>query len=186
MTSMDVEATPLNFPSTFCCNCGDTNCRSENQDTRLSGWFSSSSANTTFQLSIPVCAACIRSTRRRPPNLVSQFLTWLLVAVLVSGALFWLASSFVLPLWFSDYLLGFAGGITLILRLLFDRLRRPRPMQTSFHQPVRVRRAEVRFAGDRGQLTALKLGFTNHEYLNVFTTANRDAIQSGWLAAVKA
>jgi hypothetical protein len=32
----------------------------------------------------------------------------------------------------------------------------------------------------------MKLAFTNHEYLNVFTTANRDAINAKKLAAVKA
>jgi hypothetical protein len=186
MTPLGVEAGPLNFPTTFCCNCGDSNCMSEIQDTRITSSFFVTGADITFQLAIPVCSACTKSTRRRPPGLVAQFLTWTLIACLVFVALMALGRSVVLPAWAAEHLIAISFGIALLLRLLFDRMRRPRPPQTSFHQPVRVKQARLRFNGEGGQLALLKLGFTHPEYLNVFTTANRAAIDAGWLTAVKA
>jgi hypothetical protein len=73
-----------------------------------------------------------------------------------------------------------------VLVVLFYRLRRPKPPQTSFYQPVRIKEASVQFGGEHGQVAFMKLAFTNHEYLNVFATANRDAINAKVLAAVKA
>lgn len=186
MTAHAVETAPLNFPGSFCCNCGAIDCRSEIQDTRVTSSLLIARADTTFQLSIPVCVSCVKSTRRRPSGLVPQFLVWTLIAAVIFGALLLLSGSVGLPLWATEHLLAIAGGCALLLRLLFDRLRRPRPPQTSFYQPVRIRKVSLRFAADRGQLAFLKLGFTNHEYLQVFTSANRESIDAGWLAAVKA
>ena len=72
---------------------------------------------------------------------------------------------------------------------MFYRLRRAKPPQTSFYQPVRIKEANVQFAdimSGPGHVVFMKLAFTNPDYLNVFTHANREAIQAGHLAVVRA
>lgn len=179
-----------NFPATFCCNCGDINCSLEIQDTRVTRYYGIGGVETTFQLAIPICAACRKTTRRRPSGWFSRLLVWALVSFLSCGALLALGHYFTLPLWVAEHLFAFAAGLALVLVVLFYRLRRPTPPQTSFYQPVRIRDARLRFdhaAGDgAGHIAFMKLAFTNHEYLNVFATANRDAIAAKTLAVVKA
>jgi hypothetical protein len=184
--TVEIPTPALNFPPAFCCNCGDTNCSHENQDTRITHNFFMAGKETTFTLSIPVCTACSRSTRRRPHSVSARLLIWLLTAGVLFGGLFALSRSVTLPLWIADHLLAISAGLALVFVVLFYRLRRPKPPQTSFYQPVRIKKASVRFGGENGQVAFMKLGFTNPEYLNVFTTANRDAINAKLLAAVKA
>jgi hypothetical protein len=54
---------------------------------------------------------------------------------------------------------------------------------------VRIKVANVHFAGimsGPGQVVFMKLAFTNPDYLNVFSDANRDAIEAGHLSVVRA
>jgi hypothetical protein len=71
---MQVESPQLVFPKAFCCNCGDMNCMSEIQDTRVTRYFGLGGTETTFRLAVPVCERCRRSTRRRPQGFFAQFL----------------------------------------------------------------------------------------------------------------
>lgn len=182
----DTQSPLLNFPATFCCNCGDTNCMTEIQDTRVTRYFGLAGVETTFQLAIPVCAGCLKSTRRRPSGWFPRLLVWAIVTGVVFGAWIALDQKVTLPIWAQEHLFGISAAIALVLVVLFYRLRRPKPPQTSYYQPVRIKDASVRFGDSSGQVAYMKLAFTNHEYLNVFTTANRDAIQSKVIAAVKA
>ena len=187
MTTLMMNATsPLSFPATFCCNCGDTNCMTEMQDTRLTRFFGLGGVETTFQLPIPVCAACLKTTRRRPSGWFSRLLVWAVAACVVFFALIILGENVTLPVWAAEHLFAIAAVMSLVLVTLFYRMRRPRPPQTSYYQPVRIKEASIQFGDASGQLSFMKLAFTNHEYLNVFTTANRTAIQAKTLAAVKA
>lgn len=183
---MRAESPPLNFPATFCCNCGDTDCMTEIQDTRVTRHFGFGGIETTFQLAIPICANCRKSTRRRPAGWFSRLLAWVLTSCVVFGALLILGENVSLPLWMIDHLFAVAALVGLLLVTLFYRLRRPRPPQTSYYQPVRIKRATLHFDDDAGRVAFMKLAFTNPDYLNVFTTANREAIQARTLAAVKA
>lgn len=176
----------MNFPTTFCCNCGDTNCMTEIQDTRVTRYYGVGGVETTFQLPIPVCVACLKSTRRRPSGWFSRLLVWAVTSCVVFGGSIALAMNVTLPAWARDHLFAISAGLALVLVVLFYRMRRPQPPQTSFYQPVRIKEASVRFGDDGGQIGYMKLAFTNHDYLNVFTTANRDAIEARSLAAVKA
>jgi hypothetical protein len=184
--TVEIATPQLNFPTAFCCNCGDINCTPEKQETRITRFFLMAGTQTTFTLSIPVCANCYKSTRRRPHSVSARLLIWVLTAGAVFGAMAALGQSVALPVWISENLPVISAVLALVFVVLFYRLRRPKPPQTSFYQPVRIKDASVRFGGDNGQVAYLKLGFTNHEYLNVFATANRDAINAKSLAAVKA
>jgi hypothetical protein len=183
---MEIANPPLNFPPAFCCNCGDINCTPELQDTRVTRHFFMAGAETTFLLSVPICAACRKTLRRRPQGLLSRLLVWVVSTGVVFGGMLLLGRNVTLPLWMTENLFIISAVLALLLVVLFYRLRRPKPPQTSFYQPVRIKEANLQFGGEHGQVAFMKLAFTNHEYLNVFATANRDAINAKLLAAVKA
>lgn len=187
---MEQEAKPaLNFPATCCCNCGATGCESQVQDTRVSRYFGIGRSGTTFHLQVPICAACRRTTRRRPPS----FFGMLLVVGLTVGGCFLtmllLASAVTLPVWIGIHMWSISSVLGLVLTLVFYRLRRARPPKTTFYQPVRIKIARVHFADlmhGAGNVAFMKLAFTNQEYLDIFREANRDAITAGRLAVVRA
>ncbi len=186
---MQLDSPKLGFPLAFCCNCGDTNCMAEIQDTRVTRYFGFGGTETHFQLPLPVCAACRRSTRRRPQGFFAQLLILALAVCVFFLALLMIASMVILPEWLGAHLFGIGVGLGVSLLLLLLKLRRPKPPKTSFYQPVRIKAVNVRVTDvmeGYGHVAYMKLAFTNREYLNVFVNANRDAIAAGHIAAVKA
>lgn len=183
---VQANAPQLNFPATFCCNCGDINCTPEIQDTRVTRGVGFGGVTSTFQLSIPICEACRKTTRRRPSGFLQKLLVFAAVAVAIFGALIFAAKTATLPLWIAQNLLVIGGVVALVLVVLFYRLRRARPPQTSYYQPVRIKDVRLMFSEGAGRIAFMKLAFTNSDYLNVFSAANREAIQAKILAAVKA
>jgi hypothetical protein len=181
-----VDTPPLNFPVTFCANCGDTDCVAEIQDTRVTRYFGSGGVETTFKLPVPICAACRRTTRRRPSGAVLRVLVWAATTAVLIAALFVVGRISSLPMWASENLLGIAALLALLSLVLFYRFRRPRAPQTSYYQPVRIRQARVEFSEGAGRLVFMKIAFTSSDYLNVFSSANREAIEAGVLTVVKA
>ncbi|HEX6397280.1 MAG TPA: hypothetical protein VFZ95_07645, partial [Steroidobacteraceae bacterium] len=183
--TIEVQSPALMFPTGFCCNCGDTNCMNELQDTRVTRNFGFGGTQTTFQLSVPVCAACRKTTRRRPVRFFGRLLVlagligaWFLALVLLGSYITW-------PLWIADHRVVISAVLGLVVTLVFYRMRRAKPPKTSFYQPVRIKEANVHFAGimsGPGQVVFMKLAFTNPDYLNVFSNANREAIQAGLLS----
>ena len=186
---MQLDSPKLGFPAAFCCNCGDRNCIAEIQDTRVTRYFGFGGTETRFQLPVPVCAGCRRSTRRRPQGFFSQLLILALAVSVFFLALLMFASTVILPEWLGTHLFGISVGLGVLLMLLLLKLRRPKPPRTSFYQPVRIKEVNVRVTDvmeGYGHVAYMKLAFTNPEYLNVFVNANRDAIEAGHIAAVKA
>jgi hypothetical protein len=185
---MEVESPQLGFPATFCCNCGATDCQNEIQDTRVTRFFGIGRTDTTFKLSVPVCAGCRRTTKRRPAGFFSRLAVLLLVIAVLFGISLTLVTTVALPLWI-DYMTAGSVLLGIVLTIIFYRLRRPKPPQTSFYQPVRIKEARLQFAGlmaGAGQVAYMKLAFTNPDYLNVFTNANQEAIKARHIAVVKA
>jgi hypothetical protein len=186
---MEIQSPALIFPASFCCNCGDTHCVNELQDTRVTRYFGFGGTETTFQLPLPVCAGCRRSTRRRPAGLFARLLVLAVSIAILFLLLILAARSMQPPLWIGDHLFMISAIAGAILTVVFYRLRRPKPPCTSFYQPVRIKDANVHFSGvmsGPGQVVFMKLAFTNPDYLNVFRNANRDAIDAGRLAVVRA
>jgi len=186
---MDVQNPALVFPANFCCNCGDTNCTNEVQDTRVFRHFSIGGTVTTFHLPIPVCASCRRTTRRRPAGFLWRLLVLSLVIATLFATLLILSSHVQLPLWINLHSFAISVVLGLVITTFFYRMRRPTLPRTSFYQPVRIKNADVQITGlmnGPGQVAYMKLAFTNADYLALFVEANRDAIQAGRLAAVRA
>jgi len=186
---MDVQSPPLTFPTGFCCNCGDTNCASEIQETRFTRYFGFFGSETTFHLPLPICAACRKTTRRRPAGFFSMLAVLAITASAWCLALLALGRSVELPAWMRDNLFAISALLGAIVTLVFYRLRRPKPPKTSFYQPVRIKKADVRISGvmdGPGQVAFMKIAFTNPDYLNLFMNANRDAIKAGHLMVSQA
>jgi hypothetical protein len=186
---MQLDSPKLGFPATFCCNCGATNCMTEIQDSRVVRYFGIGGTETRFQLPVPVCARCRRSTRRRPMGFFAQLLVLGLAVAVFFLAFAMIASMVSLPLWLGDHLFGISVGFAAVLVFFVFRLRRPKPPMTSFYQPVRIREVRVQVTDvmqGYGHVAFMKLAFTNPDYLLAFVNANRDAIVAGHLAAVKA
>ena len=68
---MDAPTPELSFPTSFCCNCGNLDCEPVVQDTRVTRFFGIRGTESTFHLKLPVCAACRKTLRRRPPGFFS-------------------------------------------------------------------------------------------------------------------
>jgi hypothetical protein len=186
---MEVQSPALIFPTGFCCNCGDTDCVSEVQDTRVTRFFGIGGSETTFKLPVPVCTACRKSTRRRPARFFGRLLVFAMLVCAWYLALLLSGSYITWPLWIADHQFVIGAVLGLVTAIVFYRLRSARPPQTSFYQPVRIKVANVHFAGimsGPGQVVFMKLAFTNPDYLNVFSDANRDAIEAGHLSVVRA
>ena len=185
---MEVENPQLGFPASFCCNCGATDCESEIQETRITRFFGIGRTDTIFKLSVPVCAGCRRTTKRRPAGFFSRLSVLLLVTAILFGVSLTLVTTVALPLWIG-YMSAGSVLLGLILTFVFYRFRRPTPPQTSFYQPVRIKEARLQFTGlmaGAGHVGYMKLAFTNPDYLNVFVDANQEAIRSKHVSVVKA
>jgi hypothetical protein len=186
---MDPQVPELAFPPSFCCNCGEKNCQSEVQDTRVTRFFGIRGTESTFHLTLPVCVACRKTLRRRPPGFFSMLFVFAVgtgVALLLG---YLLSRSMQYPEWMVAHRVAIGTVLGAIAAIVFYRLRSARPPRTSFYQPVRVKQARVQFGGvmgGPGHVAFLKLAFTNPDYLHVFASANRDAITAKHLAVVKA
>ena len=185
---MEVQSPSLTFPSVFCCNCGAADCQSEIQDTRVSPYFGIRRSGTIFHLSIPICASCRRTMRRRPAGFFGKLLVLAGVVVGLFVGLLLLDLAVRLPVWIAVHLYSISVVFGVIITVLFYYLRRAKPPRTSFYQPVRIRKADVRISSvmsGAGQVLFMKLAFTNPDYLQAFADANRDAIKAGHVSAVQ-
>lgn len=179
----------MSFPTAFCCNCGAVDCQNEVQDARVTRYFGLGRAETTFHLPVPICARCRRSLRRPPPGFFARLLLLVTCLAVASLLLLLLNYSLFYSEWLLRHLLVFATVLAVVAFVLLTRLRRPKAPQTSFYQPVRVKVATVAVShveGAASGVSFMKLAFTNPDYLNVFHNANRDAIEAGSIAIVKA
>src|SRR4051812_294414 len=98
----EVSSPSLIFPTAFCCNCGDTHCAAEMQDTRVTRFFAIYGTGATFHLSVPVCVQCRKSLRRRPAVFFSRVLVLVLMLCGFLGLLLAWRSFGSMPAWFVE------------------------------------------------------------------------------------
>ncbi len=186
---MDAPTPNLSFPTSFCCNCGDLTCQGVVQDTRVTRFFGIRGTESTFHLTLPVCAGCRKTLRRRPPGFFSILFVLVLGVAMPWLLLYLLANPAPQPpSWIDAHRLWISVVLGVIALFTFYRLRRAKPPRTSFYQPVRIKQAKVQFGGvmgGPGHVAFLKLGFTNPDYLNSFINANGDAIKAGHVSVVR-
>jgi hypothetical protein len=186
---MEAAAARFEFPQPFCCNCGATECAQVLQDTRVTRYFGIGGVETAFQLAIPICAACRKTTRRRPPTLFRRLLMFSLVLAVLFLAWLALASLVLLPAWLADQLFVVSVACAALVCIVFWRLRQPRPPQTSYFQPVRIVAVNVEVTDvmtGSGRVAHIAFSFTNPAYFETFRAANQEAIAAKFLTVRKA
>ena len=63
---MQVESPQLGFPNTFCCNCGTTDCKTEDQDTRVTRFFSIGRTERNAHVTAHVAEVASKHRKFRP------------------------------------------------------------------------------------------------------------------------
>jgi hypothetical protein len=187
--SVELAGPRFDFPKDFCCNCGDPNCVVELQDTRVTKYVGVGGVETTFELPIPVCAPCRKSTKRRPTSWFRRLLVLALATAVVFLALVLLASSLALPVFLGEHLFTTSVVVAVIFCAVLWRLRQPIKPQTSYYQPVRIKSVNVQVTdvmAGAGQVARIEFRFTNPAYLELFKQANQAAIAAKYLIARKA
>jgi hypothetical protein len=173
------------FPQSRCCNCGTTSgISTQTQDTKVTRYFMLAGTELTFSLPLPVCSGCSKSLVRRVPTLFHKFLVLAAftaaVFLLLIVALSQISSA--VPV-LTDHLFISSLGISLVLVFLLYWLRRPTGQQTSYYQPVRIRKLDREFVS--GAVKKIGFAFTNPLYLKDFSQANTQALQAGRVSATK-
>lgn len=170
------------FPKELCCNCGTRDVITVlNQDTRLTRYLLFGGWEIVMDLPLPFCEKCAPSSKRRPPTVLSWLviygLGWVgaLFAILVVGM--FTQNSFVLD---NGFALAAAAG--LLPPLVCYGRRRAASNQSSYYQPVRLRRLRRELLS--GKLTGIRVAFTSQQYRREFESANAELIRAKLLEAV--
>lgn len=165
------------FPKELCCNCGTREgIEVVMQDTRLTKFFFGGGTEVIFTLPLPFCKRCKASSRRRP----TTFIRWVLVF-----SLFWVFIVFAFTLigigtqavWFMEHSMLMALFLAIIAVIVLISIRRPRPGQTSYSQPLRITKLKRKFVS--GEVTGITFWFSNSHYATEFNSLNGPVIASG-------
>jgi hypothetical protein len=176
----------MEFPLECCANCGSRgSVRVVDTEVRRTLFLLGGGSETTLRLPVPYCPTCEVTAARTPNGPLAKLLLSLLLSMALMLVLSIAAATtgralipvedpgtFYLTLLVVSVGLVFAGY----------RLRRPRGTQTSWYQPVRLRKLRQRFVD--GTITGIVIGFTCPAYLRCFAAANAEGIARGTVSAV--
>lgn len=161
------------IPADLCCNCGSTTgLAAVPTKLRKTRYMVLAGTEITVTMNFPYCPDCVRSAKRSPVGVASKLLMAVLLFVVA------------LTVWaFSTASITQAVPIGMVLPLLavlsfgivfgIYSLRKPKGSQTSYYQPVRLKKVRQKFTGG---ITGYVLAFTNTAYERAFVAANQEAI----------
>ena len=163
------------FPKAPCCNCGTpSELQVIEQDTRQTKYFLGGGTEITFGLPLPYCLTCAPSAKRRPRNIFHRVLIFLVAfGVAFLGLIVIGDVIFSIPA-LSNYIAVIALGIAFLVIGVLVVTSRPKGRQTSYYQPVRIRKLKREFVS--GTVTGIRFAFTNREYARAFVRENQAAI----------
>lgn len=161
----------FSFPVSNCCNCGTRKgVAVVRQDTRRTSYFGLGGTEITFELPIPLCPGCVPSAKRRPKNLLHRALVFCVAfGVAVLGLMGVDELLYSIPA-LSRYLLQLSLLIALTVFGLMLLWSQPRGRQTSYYQPVRIRKLRREFVS--GKVTGIRFFFSNRNYAELFARRN--------------
>jgi hypothetical protein len=170
-------------PIDSCCNCGSTtDVRVAETDLRHMPMMGLAGAEISVALPFPYCPGCVKTARRRRPGLLGILAVSALLATVL--AMCWLFFSPPLSEETTSFIVAPAiGALSLGMVLMFYLLRKPAGQQSSYYQPVKLKKTGHKWPAD---ITGLELGFTNHQYAGQFSAANQRAIASRQLKVSRA
>ncbi len=163
----------FNIPTELCCNCGSTTGLSP-VPTKLkkTRYMVLAGTEITVTMNFPYCPDCVKTAGRSPVGVVSKMLMAALLFLIALTV--WSFSSpsitqavpmgMVLPA-LTVLSLGVVFGIYSLLK--------PKGNQTSYYQPVRLKKVRQKFTGG---ITGYVLAFTNNAYERKFVSVNQEAI----------
>lgn len=168
----------LRLPQFFCCNCGSA--QEIRPITTMIRYRVLGRPEVTIRPQLPYCRGCTKSSKREPVGLVKKA---------VVAALFALALALIvsivplphLPRLVSEHIFYVAAAVALAVVFAFYALQKPRDNQTSYHQPLRLKRARQERSG---RIVNLTLAFTNEKYAEMFIAANKEVISIGAVAVL--
>jgi hypothetical protein len=168
----------LNVPREICCNCG----RSDGLSiltTRLTviRYMVLGGTQLTIPLELPYCHGCSKSAKRKPVGIIKKLLVSAVSAFLFV-IFFILHPDLRLPAAIRDNLFSVCALVALVSVFGVYSLQKPRAEQSSYYQPVRLRKLKQKFSG---RITGYQLAFTNEVYAQRFIAANPEAIATGML-----
>ncbi len=152
----------INFPRDICCNCGTCEGLSSLRTPMHDG----------IAPELPYCRECEESAARKPSGIMAKLLYSTLLAILISvGGLATLPASVTLHM--GENILVYSMALAAGMVFWYSGSRRHTARQTSYYQPVRLKKVRQRF--NRKNVRYV-FTFTNAEYEAMFADANRPAI----------
>lgn len=160
----------IEIPSTICCNCARPDgIASVASELKLTRYFAMAGTEYTFTWDLPYCSDCASTASRTPVNRLH-----IALMIGVSTAVLFLGATIGQMALETNLLGGYDFWIALGLAAMgvsgFYASRRPAGAQTSYYQPIRIRKLRQKFIS--GEVTGIVLGFTNALYLRRFRDAN--------------
>ncbi len=152
----------INFPRDICCNCGTGDGLSSLR----------TPLNDGIAPELPYCGECEESAARKPSGIMAKLLYSALLAIPISiGGLAVLPASVTLHM--GENILVYSMALAAGMVFWYSGSRRHTARQTSYYQPVRLKKVRRKF---RGQTGGYVFAFTNPAYEAMFAEANRAAI----------
>lgn len=167
----------LGIPADKCCNCG-TMQQVVPMTTKLkhTRYLLLAGTELTFTLDLPFCKRCAGTRNRYRQSLMSKALVFALAFAVLFLAGTFLPTDLALlqhvPLTWAAVIAAAAFTIA------FYALRRAKPPQTSFYQPVGLAGLDQKFSGE---ITAIRLRCSNAAFARALKTANPELVNSGAL-----
>jgi len=170
----------INIPSGLCCNCGATHDLKE-IDTKLilTRYIFLCGTEYTLKSDLPYCDQCAVTANRIAPSFMHKLLVFLLWfgLIIVGLVMYEIATGTILHIWnvkVFTIALSLSGGGT----YFYYFRRKPQLGQTSFYQPVRLKKLKQKFSGE---VTGLTLGIMNQDFANKFFEVNQEAVENNVL-----
>ena len=164
----------IRIPAEFCCNCASTDrVGTVDSELKLTRFLGLGGSEYTFRWRLPYCPACEATAARTPVNRLHIGLA------IAAGTMALFLAATVVQLALDRNLLGgndfwVALALSSLLVGGFYASRRPRDGQTSYYQPIRIRKLRQKFAS--GEVTGMVLGFTNSSYMRRFQELNAESL----------
>ena len=171
------------FPMDLCCNCGrQEELQIIDSDTRLTRYMFAGGSELTFHLPLPYCSDCTASARRRPQGVVAKILMALMIfgILAVIGVVIAMSADMSLS---PGSILAMSGVVAGAFLALLIYKQRPHGAQTSYYQPVRIKRIKQTFV--TGEVQRMVFGFTNPSYETQFRLTNDTALSQNYLGIAK-
>lgn len=172
---------PFEAPLSMCCNCGsERNLILVDTPLKKTRFLLLAGTEITFLIELPYCEACTKTAKRIPPGIFHKLLVAALIFIvlLIAVAFAEIDLSAIIP---AGYVTHAVGLLSLVASFSFFAVRRGKPPQTSYAQPVTLTGLKQEFLGS---IVSLSFGFSNETYATRFESLNSAYVSSGALKIV--